>query len=99
MPGDESDNASSDASMKSNLSYDPTSNTGVLEPREKHRRTYVVYDATSHMFNTNPVVRLEAYEQTSRERHVQVGPAESLEQKRIMYPHLVGHCHEVLTRT
>ena len=65
-------------------------------PREEHRRTYVVYDATSHMSITNPVVRLEAYEQTSRECHVDVGPVEHHEHELRV---LVRQCYEVLTST
>ena len=48
-------------------------------PREEQKRTYVVCDATSHNAITNPVVRLEAYGQTSLDRHVHVGHAECLE--------------------
>ena len=48
-------------------------------PREEQKRTYVVCDATSHNPITNPVVRFEAYGQTSLDRHVHVGHAECLE--------------------
>ena len=61
-------------------------------PREEQKRTYVVCDATSHNPITNPVVRLEAYGETSLDRHLHVGHAECLEHE---MRHVPQDSHEV----
>ena len=62
-------------------------------PREEQKRTYVVCDATSHNSTTNPVVRLEAYEQTILDHDVRVGHAGCGASTLIF-----GLCHHVFTR-
>ena len=57
----------------------------------------MVYDVTSHMSITNPVVRLEAYEQTSRERHVHVGPLNITSTNCVFSSGNVRSPHEYLT--